>query len=79
MIMSRSGLDFLERQRIFIPRRHRPRHQKWAAKSHTRAVRPLPDLVGPDEVEDRVKTQAEEDREAYTDGNCDACRDIGPV
>jgi hypothetical protein len=77
--MSRSGLDFLERQRIFIPHRHRPRHYRWAAKSHYRPVRPLPELVGPDEVEDRVKTQAEEDREARTGESCDDCRDIGPI
>lgn len=69
--MSRTGLHFLERKRIFIPRRYRPRHQTYVARSHYRPVRPLPELLGPDNVVNRVLTQREEDREAHIDGNDD--------
>ena len=75
--MSRSGLDFLERQRVYIPRRHRSKHQAGAAKSHFRPFRPHPELLGPDRVEDRAVTQAEENREAYIYDGCDACHDSG--
>ena len=67
--MSRSGRFFLERQRVFIPRRHRPKHEANVQRSHFRPVRPLPELVGPDTVEDRVLTQPEEEREAFDSEN----------
>jgi hypothetical protein len=67
--MSRSGGEFLERKRIFIPRRARAKLQVGAAKSHFRPVRPHPELLGPDDVATRVLTQSEQDRVAYTDKN----------
>jgi hypothetical protein len=63
--MSRSGIDYLERKRIFLPARHRSQFTAYAARSHYRPVRPLPELICADAPDKRIVTQPEEDRAAY--------------
>lgn len=72
MAMSRSGTFYLERKRILMPVRHRPKHWFGNSMSHQRPVYPLPELLGEDGPQDRVITVAEEERVAY-EPDCDIC------
>lgn len=71
---SKASMDFLQRQRIFTPQtRHRSR---WASepaqKSHTRPVIPFEGLLSSDRP-NRVLTQEENQRIAYSDAVCTDC------
>ena len=69
--MSRSSMEFLQRQRMRLPRRARPTYMTDALRSHFRPVRHLPALLPPDSVRDRVLTQPEAERVPYrTDKGC---------
>ena len=74
MATSRSGTFYLERKRILMPRRHRPKHWYGASKGHRRPVNHLPELMGDDGPQDRVITVAEEERIPY-ERDCDTCTD----
>jgi hypothetical protein len=70
--MSRSGTYYLERQRVLLPSRHRPRYWFDASKSHQRPIYHLPELMGADGPQNRVITVEEEDRVPY-ETDCQVC------
>ena len=57
MMVSRSGLYYLLRKRVFIPTRPRPVFQTDVSQLNRRQVYELPALLPPDSPTDRVLTQ----------------------
>jgi len=64
---SMNSMVFLQSQRILMPTwtRHVALFATDNQSSHRRPVVPLPEMVGPDEVDCRVVTQDERQRRAY--------------
>ena len=70
-MVSRSGLYYLLRKRVFIPTRPRPVFQTDVSQLNRRQVYNLPALLPPDSPKGRVLTQKEEVRIPYlNDSNC---------
>ena len=68
-MVSRSGLYYLLRKRVFIPTRPRPVFQTDVSQLNRRQVYELPALLPPDSPTDRVLTQKEEVRIPYLNDN----------
>ena len=62
-----SSKGSLNRKKIIMGQRRRPRFQTDALHSHTRPVNHLPQLLPSDDVATRIKTQEQKDRVPYQD------------
>ena len=68
--MSKASIDFLTRQRVFHPIvQHMPKLARCGLLTHQRPFKAARGLVGPDTVENRVRTEKEENRPALRCGN----------